>query len=474
LLKDRCPTAFQLGLAFKDSGLSNGKPPLHRILFETLSKYMKVRKDGKTASVIVGYPRLKQDTGYERSHLMDTATEMELNMEAALAKEVASKERVNAGKVKKPVKLMKKAYTRPFLRREHRGAHAPKWIADVAYIWETAQRRDADYCRARAEKYAAYDSIQDEDGEDDFAAAVDPVQEMKDLADLDAMGIAQPSVAAGTPAAVATVTAPKPTVAKAAPAEEVPIDVVNADFNDYAQNTPFSRRCFYLALDIYDRTGRTTVTTSALKVAAEAMEAWAVDGQNLLTDEKFNVNAERIAWACSVGVPWSERLAKPAKLHDGCPVRYLKHNWGNAVNDNKLGHQSADARKKAGKANQMLVPALVAATDAFPELSIGSAKSGSAKATGLRRIFNSSSASTKPAVIEDEEEYEMPEPEDEYEPMEDRDEDDFDPDPDGRFEDEGDTSDLRRDRFEDEGDPAYYQQDREDEGTSYLPRDRDD
>ena len=343
LLKDRCPTAFQLGLAGKDSGLMNGKPPLHRILFETVSKYMKVRKDGKTASAIVGYPRLKQDTGYSRTHIADTALEMELDVKAAMAKEAATKARaLQKGKTPVPLKLMKKGYAHPFLRRENRGKHAPKWIVDVAYVWETAKKRDADYCRDRAAKFAAYGSLQDEDGEDDF---IDPGQDAKDRAELDAMDI------------LAIPTGTKAQITKDPPAAKVLIDVANADFRHYAEDTLLSRRSYYLALLIYYLTGRTTVTTSALKAAAKVMMGWAVSSDKSgdpRPDEGFNKCAEGFAWV-SVSPKTAEWWAK----YKGCPVQYIGTKWGDGT-DNKFMHQYNDAVVRATRENRPLVSGLVA------------------------------------------------------------------------------------------------------------------
>jgi hypothetical protein len=126
-----------------------------------------------------------------------------------------------------------------------------------------------------------------------------------------------------------------------------------------------SARSYHLAILVYRMTGRTTVTFTALKAAAELMESWVFfDGD--FSDDDFNQQVSRIVWACSVEPKWSEWIAK----HKGCPCAYLDKQWGNSKDDNKLGHQSSDRWLAAQKSGKELVPGMVTATVEFPELSI--------------------------------------------------------------------------------------------------------
>jgi hypothetical protein len=143
-----------------------------------------------------------------------------------------------------------------------------------------------------------------------------------------------------------------PAAAKEPPVPDELIDVASADFNDYAKDTLTSRRALYLALLVHRLSGRTTVTANALRAAAAKLIegfAFVTDGDDT-PDGTFNGMVVLFAWACSCA--------------------YIDVSWGNQVDDNKLGHQVMDRYAKATKNGEELVPGLVPATEAFPELSV--------------------------------------------------------------------------------------------------------
>jgi len=155
-------------------------------------------------------------------------------------------------------------------------------------------------------------------------------------------------------------------VSKAEEAADPVIKVATADFRDYAEDTLRSLRSYFMALEVYRATGHTTVTVSALKAAALEMD-WVGDSENddPRDDDDFNEMAIQIVWACSISPTWSKWIAE----YKDCPCVYISKSWGNAEDDKKLGHVSDDRLKAAQKKGVELVPGLVAATVAHPELS---------------------------------------------------------------------------------------------------------
>lgn len=220
--------------------------------------------------------------------------------------------------------------------------------------------------KEKAEKLAAFRGA--EAAQFGAAEDVDVEHDEAEKAVLDTLGMPKSSAAKETLVADSSVTTNKSPVVKAAPKVEETIDIATADFLDYADATLLSRRAYFLALVTYRLAGRTTVILTTLKAAAELMEDWVFyDGEDV-SDDDFNRQVSRIAWACSVEPKWSEWIAK----HKGCPCAYLDKQWGDSKDDNKLGHQSSDRWLAAHQSGKELVPGLVPATEAYPELSTDS------------------------------------------------------------------------------------------------------
>ena len=165
-----------------------------------------------------------------------------------------------------------------------------------------------------------------------------------------------------------------------APATDAVIDVAAADFNKLAADwvrecgldNPvlplLFRRTYRLVLEVYRLTGRKTVTQSALDEASNLAYQWVTipigDGTIDVSDKPFDALAARIEWACTLAPKYADWIKAAPD-----PVKYIDAAWGNAKDDNKLGQQSMDRLAGAQKRGMELVPGLVPATEAFPELS---------------------------------------------------------------------------------------------------------
>jgi hypothetical protein len=165
--------------------------------------------------------------------------------------------------------------------------------------------------------------------------------------------------------------------AKYAPEErsDSVIEIKTACFDNHAPANLLSQRAYYLALLIYRTAGRATVTWTELRATPAVTEEWLKDfddeGREALedgefyhlSDGEFDELAERIVWACSLAPKYADWIKSAPD-----PVKYLDAVWGNAEDDNKLGHRSKDRKARAVKAKEPLVPAWVAPTVDHPQL----------------------------------------------------------------------------------------------------------